>query len=63
MNLIWKSWSDFFAMGGYGLYVWGSFAMTAVVMLGEVWALRASRRALARDNHNDAGPEGTSHET
>ena len=63
MNLVWKSWSDFFAMGGYGLYVWGSFAMTALVMLGEVWARRASRRALARDNHNDAGPEGTSHET
>jgi heme exporter protein D len=63
MNLAWQSWSDFFAMGGYGLYVWGSFAVTAAVMLGEVWSLRAARRALVRDDHNDAGLEGTPDET
>ena len=54
MNLYWQSWSDFVAMGGYGLYVWGSFAVTAAVLLGEVWALRANRRALLRDEPNDA---------
>ena len=63
MNLHRQSWSDFFAMGGYGLYVWGSFAVTALVMLGEVWALRAARRALARDDLNDAALEGTPDET
>ncbi len=63
MNLAWQSWSDFFAMGGYGLYVWGSFAVTAAVMLGEVWALRAARRTLARADHNDADLEGTPDET
>ncbi len=63
MNLAWQSWSDFLAMGGYGLYVWGSFAVTAAVMLGEVWALRATRRALAHDDHNDAGLEGSPDET
>ena len=63
MNLHWQSWSDFFAMGGYGLYVWGSFAVTAAVMLGEVWALRASRRTLARDDYNDAALERTPDET
>jgi heme exporter protein D len=34
--MIWDSWSDFFAMGGYGLYVWGTFIVFVVCMLGEV---------------------------
>ncbi len=38
----WASASDFFAMGGYGLYVWGSYAMAALVMGAE--ALLARRR-------------------
>jgi heme exporter protein D len=63
VNLYWQSWSDFVAMGGYGLYVWGSFAMTAAVLFGEVWALRARRRALLRDDHDDAAIEGSPHET
>ena len=67
MNLVWKSWSDFFAMGGYGLYVWGSFAMTAAVILGEVWSLRAARRTLLRaepvDGHNDTALERSPDET
>ena len=33
---------DFFAMGGYGLYVWGSYLVCAVVMLIE--PLRAAQR-------------------
>lgn len=32
------SFSDFLAMGGYGLYVWMSFGLTAIVLLG-LWAL------------------------
>ena len=42
----WSSFSEFAAMGGYGLYVWGSFGITAVVMLGEMLSLRARRNAL-----------------
>ena len=42
----WSRASEFFAMGGYGFYVWGSFGMTALVMLGELIALRLRRRAL-----------------
>jgi heme exporter protein D len=34
--MIWDSWSDFFAMGGYGLYVWGTFIVFVICMLGEV---------------------------
>lgn len=31
----WASPADFFAMGGYALYVWGSFLVTAVIMVVE----------------------------
>jgi heme exporter protein D len=43
----WNSPSEFFAMGGYGLYVWGSYAVVAACMLAEPWlAARRHRRAL-----------------
>jgi heme exporter protein D len=42
----WSSFGDFIGMGGYGLYVWGSFGMCAVVMVGECLSLRSRRRAL-----------------
>ena len=45
----WHSAGEFFAMGGYGLYVWGSVGATALLMLGEVAALVARRRAAWRD--------------
>ncbi|HJV75747.1 MAG TPA: heme exporter protein CcmD [Noviherbaspirillum sp.] len=44
----WNSWSDFFAMGGYALYVWGSVLMTAILLAGEVIALRMRRTALLK---------------
>jgi heme exporter protein D len=40
----WESWQAFWAMGGYGLYVWGSYAMTLACVVGEVWLLRRHRR-------------------
>jgi len=43
----WNSLSEFLAMGGYGVYVWPSFGMTAVCMMWEVLALRR-RHAAAR---------------
>jgi heme exporter protein D len=44
--MIWESWSDFFAMGGYGLYVWGSLVVTFGCMAGEVVAVRLRRNAI-----------------
>jgi heme exporter protein D len=45
--MIWASASEFFAMGGYGLYVWGSYGVVAVVMAAEaVLARRRHQRAL-----------------
>src|SRR5439155_15190602 len=29
----WASWSDFFAMGGYALYVWGSYLVALALMI------------------------------
>ena len=36
---------DFFAMGGYGFYVWGAYAVTAVLVAIEIIAVRARYRA------------------
>lgn len=40
----WNSAAEFFAMGGYGLYVWGSFGMTALCVAGEIGLLRRHRQ-------------------
>jgi heme exporter protein D len=54
----WNSFSEFINMGGYGLYVWGSYAMVAAVMILEVWQLRSRARAqdanplLTKDGEN-----------
>ncbi|MBI5718347.1 MAG: heme exporter protein CcmD [Burkholderiales bacterium] len=44
----WGSAGEFFAMGGYGLYVWGSYGAALVALVVEPWlAARQHRRALA----------------
>jgi heme exporter protein D len=50
MTPYWKSLEDFLAMGGYGLYVWGSFGVTALAMAVELYALRRRRKALASED-------------
>ena len=42
----WGSWQNFFAMGGYGLYVWGSYVVTLVVLAAEIVALTMRRRGV-----------------
>ena len=49
MTLYWSSWSDFIGMGGYGLFVWGSFGVSALVMAMELWMLRLRRKALTSE--------------
>jgi heme exporter protein D len=44
----WASASDFFAMGGYGFYVWGSFLVTSACIAGEILFLRARRSEALR---------------
>lgn len=48
----WSSVSDFLAMGGYGLYVWGSFGMVALVIAIEVRQLFSRRAAHKRMTDN-----------
>ena len=38
--------SDFFAMGGYALYVWGSLGVTALLMIVEPLLVRQRRKAV-----------------
>jgi len=45
---MWASWSDFWHMGGYGLYVWGAYAVCLAVMLGEPWLARRQRERALR---------------
>ena len=48
-----SKWSEFIAMGGYAMYVWGSFGMCAVVLVLETGLLKLRRRAL-NDDTDDA---------
>ena len=36
--------SEFFAMGGYAWYVWGSYGVTFLVLLAEILLLRKRAR-------------------
>ena len=42
----WPSVSDFLAMGGYAVYVWGSIGACALAMTLEPWLLRCRRARL-----------------
>ena len=45
----WASWSEFWDMAGYGLYVWGSYGVTSLCILIEVILLkRASTDTVRR---------------
>lgn len=43
----WGSFAEFWHMGGYGLYVWGSYGVTALCIAGELLWLARRRRTLA----------------
>ena len=44
----WGGWSQFWHMGGYGFFVWGSYGVTALAIALEVWALaRRAKRSRA----------------
>ncbi len=44
--------SGFFAMGGYALYVWGSYAATAVVLVANIWAAWHRGKSVRRELRN-----------
>lgn len=53
----WHSVGEFLAMGGYALYVWGSFGACALLMVAEpllaARRLNEIRRSLARERLAD----------
>ena len=42
----WESWSQFWAMGGYAVYVWGSMGVTALLLALEVLQARWAHRVV-----------------
>ena len=42
----WESWSQFWAMGGYAVYVWGSVGVTALLLAVEVCQARWAQRVV-----------------
>jgi len=58
----WHSWSEFLAMGGYALYVWGSYAVTLVVLVAEVVALVMRRRGVIESLTKYYAARGRNHE-
>ncbi len=47
------NWGDsdgFWNMGGYALYVWGSYSLTLILIIVEILFLRARRRSVMRQS-------------
>lgn len=40
------NWSEFFAMGGYGLYVWTAYAAAALILVFNVLSARRRMKAV-----------------
>ena len=55
--MMWSSASEFFAMGGYALYVWSAYAVCLVLMLVEPLAARRQREQALREARRPA-PQG-----
>ena len=47
-SMNWNSLGDFLAMGGYALYVWGSFGVTVLALLIEPLLIRKRRNDILR---------------
>ena len=54
----WNSVSEFFAMGGYALYVWGSLGLMAEVVVLELGSVRQRRHAVLRSIRRELKSEG-----
>jgi heme exporter protein D len=49
------SWDAFWAMGGYGLYVWGSYGVVAIALVLEVWQARSAKRQVVQMLKDELG--------
>ncbi|PTT82718.1 heme exporter protein CcmD [Pelomonas sp. HMWF004] len=55
----WNSLSDFFLMGGYAFYVWGSVGACAVAMGLEPWLIRRQRQAVLQSLRDQLDAQAT----
>jgi heme exporter protein D len=53
------NWSEFFSMGGYAFYVWGSYLVALIVMGGEVVSLLRRRKSLRRQRSTSSKTGGS----
>jgi heme exporter protein D len=51
----WGSFGEFLHMGGYGLYVWGSYGVTFGLLAVEIWVLLTRERAIVRRLRRETG--------
>ncbi len=49
------SWSQFWAMGGFGFYVWSAYAFTAVIVTVNTVAPLLRKRAVRRQLQRESG--------
>ncbi len=42
----WGSWGEFFAMGGYAFYVWGSYLVALGLVIAEIVMLALRKRSV-----------------
>ncbi len=59
----WSSLSDFLDMGGYALYVWGSYLMVAGALLWEIVLLLHRQRVARQTVQQHALIHGNLHDT
>ena len=56
----WGSVVQFLSMGGKAWFVWGSYAVTLIIITAEVWALRnRCKRAVEEVRRSSAEPRGS----
>jgi heme exporter protein D len=53
----WNSPAEFFAMGGYALYVWGSFGVCALALVLEPFLVRQRRTLILQSLKRQARAE------
>jgi heme exporter protein D len=57
-NLSFMNWSEFFNMGGYAFFVWTSYALALIIVVGNIVspimqrkkAIKRIKRAMKREN-------------
>ena len=66
----WGSWAEFWDMGGRAWYVWGSYGVTVLCIIAELWSIKIRRSStikrlirLQRLRHSSNSPQSESEAT